>query len=196
MSFRLLLAWVTLISAVAGLINNSEEWASPEIQPIIMEQFSASVHKAHQTLVKQQAFISNKISACPTLRKALAMVSRVRMGLDCGSAAPSGLLGDLEPEVVVEATGSCIRSEKDFLCLVRKLHNFMRTKSLEAVCSALREVESGVKTALGIFCPEELLQVTPVLNVQLDQGTPHFIAKHRSAPPAEQGTAAGEIKAC
>jgi len=66
-------------------------------------------------------------------------------------------LGNSDHKAIVEATRSCIGSEDDVLCLVKKLGSLVSTQSLGAVCSGLREVESGLKTGLVIFCHEELL---------------------------------------
>merc|ERR1712034_305532 len=90
---------------------------------------------------------------------ALTMVIKARQALDCGSAAAissSDLQGNSGHEaIIVEATRSCIGS--DDLCLVKKLRNSVKTSSLGPVCSALREVESGLQTARGIFCHREEL---------------------------------------
>jgi len=137
---------------------------TPELQPIMKV--------AHQTLVKQ-AEKSTDMSECTIMNTTLTMVIRARQILDCGCSADisssdllgkiilSLILGDLfvlgnsDHKAIVEATRSCIGSEDDVLCLVRKLGSLVKTHSLGVVCSALREVESGLKTGQVIFCLEE-----------------------------------------
>merc|ERR1712034_14484 len=92
------------------------------------------------------------------MKTTLMMVIKSRQALDCGGAAgisSPDLLGNSDHEAIVEATRSCIGS--DDLCLVKKLGNLVKTSSLGPVCSALREVESGLQTAMSIFCHQELL---------------------------------------
>merc|ERR1711925_52250 len=134
-----------------------EQWesVSPELHPI-MKDFSIAVNNAHKSLVKQ-ASKSTDVSICDLMKTALTMVIKARQALDCGAAAAisSDLLGNSGHEAIVEATRSCIGS--DDLCLVKKLRNSVKTSSLGPVCSTLREVESGLQTARGIFCHQEEL---------------------------------------
>merc|ERR1712059_27307 len=91
----------------------------------------------------------------------LEMVIQARQALDCGAAAAMSSstdgLGNSGREAIVEATRSCIGS--DDLCLVKKLGHRVKASSLGPVCSALREVESGLQTAMTIFCHEEMLEL-------------------------------------
>merc|ERR1712034_87794 len=116
-----------------------------------------AVKNAYQSLVKQASKTSG-VSICGLMKTTLMMVIKARQALDCGGAAgisSSDLLGNSDHKAIVEATRSCIGS--DDLCLVKKLRNSVKTSSLGPVCSALREVESGLQTAMSIFCHEELL---------------------------------------
>merc|ERR1719318_1417889 len=121
-----------------------------------MKEFKSAFNNAHQTLVKQ-ASKSTDVTTCGIMKTTLEMVIKARQALDCGAAAAissSDLLGNSGHEAIVEATRSCIGSED--LCLVKKLGNLVKTSSLGPVCSALRKVESGLQTAMSIFCHEEL----------------------------------------
>jgi len=134
---------------------NVEE--SPKLHPI-MKEFQVAVDNAHQSLVKQ-VFKSTDLTLCGIMKTTLAMVIQARQALDCGAAgaifSSTDLLGNSGHEAIVEATRSCIGS--DDLCLVKKLRNSVKTSSLGPVCSTLREVESGLQTARGIFCHQEEL---------------------------------------
>merc|ERR1719470_680476 len=153
--------FLLLVSMAASCLGNSAEvpqyWepVSPELRPI-MKEFSKAVTNAHQSLVKQASKTSDS-STCSIMQTGLTLVIQARHALDCGSAAgvsPDGL-GSSGHEAIVEAIRSCIGS--DDLCLVKKLGHHVKASSLGPVCSALREVESGLQTAMTIFCHEELL---------------------------------------
>jgi len=152
MIFFLLLT--SLAASCLGNTNYQDDvpvyWESvaPELQPVMKA--------AHQTLVKQ-AEKSTDISVCSKMNTAHTMVIRARQALDCGCSSSSDLVGHSDHKAIMEATRSCIGSEDDVLCLVKKLGSLVSTQSLGAVCSGLREVESGLKTGLVIFCHEELL---------------------------------------
>merc|ERR1719470_391707 len=157
-----MISFLLLVSMAASCQGNSAEvpqfWepVSPELHPI-MKEFSKAVTNAHQSLVKQASKASDS-STCSIMQTALTMVIQARHALDCGSAAgvsPSDGLGNSGHEAILEATRSCIGS--DDLCLIKKLGDQVNASSLGPVCSALREVESGLQTAMTIFCHEELL---------------------------------------
>merc|ERR1719318_1522625 len=121
-----------------------------------MKEFSKAVNNAHQSLVKHASKLSDD-STCSIMKTALTMVIQARHALDCGSAAgvsPSYGLGNSGREAIVEATRSCLGS--DDLCLIKKLGYHVNASSLGPVCSAVREVEGRVQTAMAIFCHEEL----------------------------------------
>eukprot|EP00091_Calanus_sinicus_P006198 TRINITY_DN167_c0_g1_i12.p1 TRINITY_DN167_c0_g1~~TRINITY_DN167_c0_g1_i12.p1 ORF type:complete len:243 (-),score=77.58 TRINITY_DN167_c0_g1_i12:101-760(-) len=136
-----------------GAMLIPEVWEEPHLQPI-MEQFKESVQRAQSTFIKQ-TLNSTEITVCPMMQEVLTLVTKARIALDCGSVAPSGPVGDELQEEILEATRSCVESEDDH-CLVEKLANLMRSEG-GVVCSALLEVENGLKTALDMFCHEELL---------------------------------------
>jgi len=132
------------------------EPVSPELQPI-MKDFHLAVKNAHQSLVKQ-ASQTTDVSICGIMKTTLTMVIKARQALDCGGAAAmmssSDYLGKTDHKTILEAVRSCTGS--DDLCLIKKLGNLANTSSPGPVCSAVREVESGLQTALSIFCHEEL----------------------------------------
>merc|ERR1712055_409681 len=142
-------------SADLEMIPTHWESVSPQLHPI-MKEFSTAVKQAHQTLVKK-ASKSTDVSICGVLQTVHTLVIQARQALDCGSAAgvsSSDLLSNNDHKAVVESTRSCLGS--DDLCLIKKLRSLVTIKSLGLVCSAVRDVESAVETALDIFCHEEL----------------------------------------
>ena len=104
------------------------------------------------------------------MKTVFTMVIHVRQDLDCGAAAAISTSSDqgknlvfliivdhfylATADAVVEATRSCIGSED--LCLIKKLGS-LKAKSPSLVCSALRDIESALKTVLDLVsCHEEL----------------------------------------
>jgi len=167
--------------------------ASPDLHPI-MKEFATAVNNAHQSLVKQASKSTDMSSIMDT---SLTMIIQARQALDCGSASASSsdLLGNSGHEAILGAIRSCIGS--DALCLIKKLGYQVNVSSLGAVCSVLREVEHSILLALGVTTTPARLEtpvkpVVPVVNVELDGNSPHFMRKHRSGPPQEDGTTAGE----
>jgi len=157
---------------------------SPDLHPI-MKEFSTAVNNAHQSLVKQASKSTDMLSIINTT---WTMVIQSRRALDCGSAhaisSPSDLLGNSGHEAILDAIRTCIGS--DGLCLIKKLGYHVKASSLGHVCGALRKVEKGLGVTTATVKP------VPVINLLLDDGTPHFLKKHRSAPPNEKGAEAGD----
>jgi len=172
-----MIIFLLLTFLAASCLGNShhqdlvpEYWESmaPELHPI-MKEFKAAVNNAHQTLVNQAEKFT-AMSVCSKMNTT--MISRARQALDCGSTAAvsfSDGLGNSDRKAIVDDTRSCIGSENDILCLAKKLASLVNTRSLGAVCSALREVESGLKTVLVIFCHNEPLGGRVGTNYQDDK---------------------------